>query len=214
MKQKSPRASDQIPIPPNLQKKLEEFRGRLWSVKIAEGALAGIVGLGISYLAVFVMDRFIDTPAWVRWAILLLGVAVPALGIPLRWHNWVWKQRTLEQVARVLRRRYPRLGDQLLGIVELAREQARGGSPQSSNSLVNAAMQQVDEKVKDQDFSDAVPNNHYRGWLTASFAVLGIAALALVMVSSAAQNALARWVTPWKAIQRYTLPNWSRSRKK
>ena len=139
-----------------------------------------------------------------RWAILLLGVAVPALGIPLRWHNWVWKQRTLEQIARVLRRRYPRLGDQLLGIVELAREQSRGGSPQSSGALVKAAMNQVDEKIKDKDFSDAVPNNHYGRWLTASLAVIAVAVLAMVLVSSAAQNALARWVTPWKAIQRYT----------
>ncbi len=194
---------EDIPIPPNLQRKLEEFRNRLWSVKIAEGALAGIVGLGISYLFVFTIDRFIDTPNWVRLLILAIGVAVPAIGIPLRWHNWVWKQRTLEQVARLLRKRHPRLGDQLLGIVQLAREQS-AGTASHSNALVDAAMQQVDEKVKDADFSDAVPENRYGLWMAATIGVLAIAGLALLFVSNAAQNAMARWITPWKNVDRYT----------
>lgn len=195
--------SDSLPIPPGLQRKLEEFRSRLWSVKIAEGALAGIVGLGLSYLFVFCIDRFVDTPAWLRWTILSVGIAVPALGLPLRWHQWVWKQRSLEQVAKLLRRRYPRLGDQLLGIVELARQQAGTGQKESS-TLVAAAMKQVDEKVRDKSFDDAVPENHYGKWLAASFVVLAIGGLAMVLVSDAAQNALGRWVTPWKQIDRYT----------
>ncbi|MEM7602415.1 MAG: hypothetical protein AAF357_13480, partial [Verrucomicrobiota bacterium] len=84
------RTPDQIVIPPALQRKLEEFRSRLWSVKIGEGALAGIAGLLFSFIVVFAIDRFIDTPIWVRALILLAGFAVPAIGIPLRYHRWVW----------------------------------------------------------------------------------------------------------------------------
>jgi len=199
------RGPSEIPIPPHLQKKLESFRGQLWSVKIAEGALAGIVGLAVSYLTVFAMDRLVDTPQWLRWVILLSGVAVPALGIPLRWHRWVWKQRTLEQIARLLRHRYPRLGDQLLGIVELAHASQESDSPSAhSRTLVSAAMQQVDARVKDRDFSDAVPENHYRAWMVATLVFLTISFSALFLVSAAARNALTRWVTPWKLIPRYT----------
>ena len=112
--------SEKLSIPPVLQEKLEEFRSRLWAVKIGEGALAGIAGLILSFLVVFCIDRFIGTPIWLRVLLLVLGFAVPAIGIPLRYHRWVWSKRSLGQIARVLRKRYPKLGGELLGIVDLA----------------------------------------------------------------------------------------------
>ena len=60
-----------LPLPPRLEQKLEQFRERLWSVKIAEGALAGLVGLGVSFFLVFILDRVLDTPTSLRasvWA--------------------------------------------------------------------------------------------------------------------------------------------------
>ncbi|MDF1862687.1 MAG: hypothetical protein P1U87_20895 [Verrucomicrobiales bacterium] len=190
----------ELPIPPNLKAKLEAFQQRLWSVKIGEGALAGLVGLGLSYLLVFILDRFFDTPTLVRFSILAIGFAVPAIGLPLRWHRWVRQQRTLEQIARLLKKRYPRLGDELLGIVELAR------SPSGNNSpvLVEAAMKQVDQRIADQDFDDAVPSNRYGTWLASSLSVLALAGLLIFLVNNAAENAMARWISPWKAVERYT----------
>ena len=193
--------SEKIDIPPLLREKLEEFRTRLWSVKIGEGALAGIAGLIFSFLTVFILDRFFDTPLWLRWLIFFLGAAVPAIGIPIRYHRWVWQKRSLGQIARVLRKRYPRLGDELLGIVDLARESKDLGH---SQSLIAAAMGQVAEKVKDRDFSDAVPENHYGKWLAFSGGLAGLTALLVFFVSPAAQNSAARWLTPWRLIERYT----------
>lgn len=188
-------------LPEGLQAKLEEFRSRLWAVKIAEGALAAIVGLAISYLVVFGLDRAFDTPGWLRALILIAGAAVLGLGLPLRWHKWVWKQRSLESVSKLLKLKFPRLGDQLLGIVELAK---RGDETAHSKTLVRAAMAQVDEKVRDQDFSNAVPDNHHRAWMVGAFAALGVAMLTVFFVSDAARNALSRWMMPWKDTDRYT----------
>ncbi len=190
--------SDSLDIPPVLQRKLEEFRSRLWSVKIGEGALAGIAGLAFSFLLVFLIDRFADTPVWLRGSILLLGAAVPAVLIPLRYHRWVWEKRSLEQIARVLRRRYPKLGDELLGIVELARDE------KGRSVLVTAAMRQVAERVSDHDFSDAVPENHYRKWFALTSAAVGFSVIASLVVANAAQSSLARWLTPWRLVERYT----------
>lgn len=192
--------SDDLPLPPRLQGTLERFRERLWSVKIAEGALAGILGLVLSYLLVFVLDRFFDTPAWLRALLLTAGFAVPALGLPLLWHRWVWRQRTLGDAARYLKRRYPKIGDELLGIVELAHHHPSD----QSQVLVTAAMRQVDERIGDRDFSDAVPLRRHRRRLRGALALLAVAGLLLVVVSDAARNTLARWVTPWKAVDRYT----------
>lgn len=199
-----------IALPAALQHKLEDFRSRLWSVKIAEGALAGIVGLGFSYLAVFAADRFVDTPAWARSLVLAAGAAVPALGLPLLWHRWVWRQQSLESVARLLRKRYPRFGDQLLGIVELAHREERKQRGQvkkfqgQSHSLVAAAMHQVDEQIRDRSFHEALPARHYGKWLAGAALALALAGIAFFAAGAAAENAFFRWATPWKAVERYT----------
>ena len=192
--------SGELPIPPNLKQKLEAFQSRLWSIKIAEGALAGLAGLGVSYLLTFILDRLFDTPTLFRAIILLAGFAIPAIGLPLRWHRWIRQQKSLKQIARLLRRKFPRLGDELLGIVELSDSQ----NGNNSRVLVEAAMKQVDERVANRELDDAVPDNHYRTWLTGALAVISLAASLTVFVSDAAQNTLARWVSPWKPVDRYT----------
>jgi hypothetical protein len=189
-----------LPIPDRLAGKLAGFQERLWSVKIAEGALIACAGLACSYLVVFLLDRVFDTPTWLRVILLLLGTGVPALCLPLRWRRWVWQQRSLEQTARLLKRAFPRLGDELLGIIELA----HGGSASQSRVLVEAAMRHVDERAAPRDFSTAVPAKFYQRWVLAAGVALGLVALFAVISFAASSNALARWLTPWKAVDRYT----------
>lgn len=187
-------------LPPILESKLADFRRRVWVVKVLEGILAGLVGLLTSWLVLFVLDRFIDTPSWIRWTLMLGGSAVLGLGLPLKWHRWVWRQRQLEDAARLLKRTFPRLGDQLLGIVELSRHE----DASRSERLVQAAMAQAADAVKDKDFTNAVPEaRHARwGWALAGAAVLSIAAA--FGVPEAAWNAAQRWAMPWKNIERFT----------
>jgi hypothetical protein len=190
------------PLPPILATKLADFRRRVWVVKLTEGLLAALFGLALSFLLVFTLDRFLETPAWLRLALLIAGAAVLGLGLPLKWHRWVWRQRRLEDAARLLRRTFPRLGDQLLGIVELARvDHAAAGR---SERLVEAAMAQAAEAVKDKDFTHAVPEARHRQWGWAAAAACAVAVLAFALVNDAARNAFARWLAPWRAIERYT----------
>jgi hypothetical protein len=190
-----------IDLPVGMRTKLESFRRRLWFIKLAEGILAGLFGFLLSYLLVFSLDRLYDTPTWLRTLILLLGVLGLGIWFPLKWHRWVWSTRQLEQVARLLRRRFPRLGDQLLGIVELAhseREQHR------SEALCRAAMRQVDQEARKQDFDDAVPSPRHRFWAWSLVVPVLLVLGALVLVPAAGTNALVRWLTPWKNTPRYT----------
>ena len=149
----------QLELPEAMRAKLEQFRRRVWLVKIAEGLLAAVFGLAISYLLVFALDRVWDTPAVLRLAILIGGAAGLGILFPLKCHRWVWRQRHLEQVARLLKHRFPRLGDQLLGIVELAKSESE---QQRSGALVRAAMAQVDKATRDRDFTDGVPHPRHR----------------------------------------------------
>ncbi len=187
-------------LPPILESKLADFRRRVWVVKVLEGILAGLVGLLGSWLVLFVLDRVMETPSWMRWTLMLGGSAVLGLGLPLKWHRWVWRQRQLEDAARLLKRTFPRLGDQLLGIVELSRHE----DASRSERLVQAAMAQAAEAVKDKDFTHAVPEARHARW---AWALAGAALLTLAAalgVPEAAWNAAQRWAMPWKNIERFT----------
>ena len=187
---------------PILESKLAQFRRRVWAVKLAEGLLAALVGIGVSYLLVFALDRMWETPGWVRLAILILGAATLCIGVPLKWHTWVWRQRRLEDAARLLRRTFPQLGDQLLGIVELARmDHAAAGR---SERLVQAAIAQAADAVKDRDFTHAVPDPRHRHWAWAAAGVLTLALLGFIVTGDAARNAFARWIAPLGHVPRFT----------
>lgn len=189
-------------LPPLLEAKLAHFRKRVWIVKLTEGLLAAAFGLALSYLVVFALDRMMETPVWLRASLLAAGAAGLGLGLPLKWHRWVWRQRRLEDAARLLRRTFPRLGDQLLGIVELAHREA--GATGQSERLVQAAMEQAAEAVKDKDFSHAVPEARHFQWGWAAGVAALLAAAALVVVPEAAWNAMARWAMPWRQVERFT----------
>lgn len=189
-------------LPPILESKLADFRKRVWVVKLTEGVLAGIVGVYLSYLALFCLDRVMETPMWIRGTLMLAGTAVLAVGLPLKWHKWVWRQRRLEDAARLLRWKFPRLGDQLLGIVELARLES--GEAGRSERLVQAAMAQTTEAVKDRDLREAMPDRLLKRWTWAMVTLFVVFLTLDYAMPEASMNALARWLMPWRNIERFT----------
>jgi hypothetical protein len=191
-----------LALPPILESKLSDFRAQVRSVKLTEALLAALSGIALSYLIIFVADRFTETPLAVRCIICLLGATTAVIGIPLKWYRWVWKQRRLEDAARLLRRTFPRLGDQLLGIVELAR--GNGLPTGHSDRLVRAAMEQAAEVVKDRDFRNAVPESTHTQWALRTLFIALLCAGAWIYSSDAARNALVRWAMPWKDSERFT----------
>ena len=189
-----------LSLPPLLESKLSAFLHRVWRLKLLEGTLRAVAALSTCYLLVLGLDRLMETPAALRGFLLAAGAAALLLGLPFQAYRWIWKQRSLEDAARLLRRSFPKLGDQLLGIVELT----RASDSARSERLVQAAIQQATDAVKDKDFSQAVPNPSHRFWAAATSALLALSFLALGTIPEAAQNAFARWLKPWEPIERYT----------
>ena len=194
-------SNQHLELPPRMRLQLETFRRRVWTVKLAEGLLAAAFGLILSYLVVFFLDRLWDTSAALRSLILFTGTAGLAIWFPLKCHRWVWRTRRLEQVARLLRHKFPGLSDQLLGIVELVQSDLE---QERSAALCQAAMRQVDEEARQRDFSDAMPNPRHHRWAWAAGVTLAAALVALIVVPAAGRNALVRWLMPWKQTERYT----------
>ena len=188
-------------IPAGMKSKLESYQQSVRRVKLAEGILAALFGLLLSYILVFALDRVMETPGWLRGLILVTGSLGLGLFFPLKCHKWIWGTRRMEQVAKLLRHKFPRTSDQLLGIVELARSDAEQSR---SPVLVQAAMNQVDESIKDRDFSNAVPNARHRRWAWAAAIPALLIAGAIVFSQAATSNAFVRWLMPWKETERYT----------
>jgi hypothetical protein len=191
---------DRLQLPESLRDQLLAFRRRVWTIKMVEAGAAAIFGLLIAFLIMFVVDRVWETPDWVR-GVLFISSWVGFALLPLAIYRWIWRNRKLEQLARLLSRKHPQIGDQLLGIIELAHddsEQAR------SRALCAAAIQQVADDALPRDFRGAVPNPRHRlwGWLLAAPALVSIGLLSVC--PDAAKNALARLMSPWRDTARYT----------
>ena len=190
-----------IKIPPRMKAALERYQKRVWTIKLAEGVLAAIFGILVSYIIVFCLDRVFDTPTLLRVLILGAGMVGMVFLLPMKYYNWVWKHRQLEGVARLLQQKFPRFGDHVLGIVELARNRE---DQLSSPTLVEAAMRQVDAEVARHNLADAVPKPRHRHWAYAAALPLALVVIGTVAIPATSWNTFARWLTPWRDVPRYT----------
>ncbi|MDB5345906.1 MAG: hypothetical protein JWP89_4283 [Schlesneria sp.] len=187
-------------LPEALQTQLHEFRHRVWTIKSIEAACGAVFGVFISYLAVFSLDRMVDTPGPVRMGIFLLAVGGCAF-VPVYLHRWIWCHRRFEQLARLVSRKLPLIGDQLLGIIELVRSESE---QQRSRALVEAAVAQVAVETGKRDLQAAIPNPRHRFWAWMAVVPAAVAILMLCLFPAAATNAWARFAAPWQSVPRYT----------
>lgn len=189
-----------LEIPESLASQLSALRKRVWATKLTEAAAAAVGGVGIAYLAVFAMDRIGATPAWARGIATIAAVAACGL-IPYCLHRWVWNKRRFHHLARMLSRRLPQVGDQLLGVIEISEsdsEQAR------SRELCQAAIEQVAQDVSKRNLNDAVPFSYFRTRLGVAAMTLAIVGGLFAAFPEAASNAWSRFLAPWQQIARYT----------
>ncbi len=192
----------QVVIPEALRLQLDDFRRHLWRVKIMEAIAAGVIGLLVSFLLVYGLDRVWQTPGWVRLGILLAGVSLFTVFAPYWLHRWVWRQRRESQLARLISRRYPGLGDRLLGVIEL--QDQLGNADTLSPRLREAAMEAVAIEAGRRKLDEALPPQRHRRWALAALCLAGISAAAFTLTPRAGFNALQRWLMPLSNTERYT----------
>lgn len=194
------RIQGRLELPESLRTQLDEFRRRVWSVKMAEAACVAAFVVAVAFLSLYGLDRVWETPGWPRvtlFVVALLGCAA----VPISLHRWVWRNRRPEQLAVLLSRKHPHLGDQLLGVIELVHsdsEQSR------SRALCEAAIEQAAHDARSRDFRDSVPNPRHRLWAGLLVVPALIVAGLVAYAPAAASNAWARLIAPWGNTPRYT----------
>lgn len=194
--------NSKVVIPEALRLQLDDFRRHLWRVKILEAIAAGVIGLLVSFLLVYGLDRFFQTPGWLRLGILLAGISLFTVFAPIWLHRWVWRQRRETQLARLIARRYPGLGDRLLGVIELQNQE--GNADTLSPRLREAAMEAVAAETGKRKLDEALPPQRHLQWALAACALAAIAVAAFLMAPRAGFNALQRWLMPLSNTERYT----------
>ena len=191
-----------VVIPEGLRRQLIDFRRDLWRIKVLESAIAGVIGLVFSFLLVYGLDRIWQTPGVVRLGILLGGSSLFAVFAPFWLHRWIWKHRREAELARLIARRYPGLGDRLLGVIEL--QSQSGNADTLSPRLRAAAMEAVAAEAGKRKLNEALPPPKHRRWGLVAVLLIAGAATALVVTPRAGLNALQRWLMPFSDTERYT----------
>jgi len=188
-----------LEIPSTLKSQLDDFRRRVWQIKLTEAAAVAIFAVLTAFLCVFALDRLWDTPRPLR-TVVFLAMWGACMIIPWYVHRWIWSQRRPDQLARLLGKKLL-LGDHLLGIIELVRSESE---QKRSQQLCEAAIVQVAEEAQSKNFRDAEPETRHRMWSV----LAGLAAVVVfcltIFAPAASSNAWARLLTPWTDTPRYT----------
>ena len=189
-----------LALPESLRRQLDAFRRTVWTIKAIEAVCGAVFGVLVAWLLLFLLDRLCDTSAAVRWA-LFAAVVASCAAIPVAFHRWIWSHRGLDSLARLIARRFPSLGDQLLGIVEIVRNRSE---QDRSRALCEAAIRQVAESAGRCDLREAVPRPRHRLWAWLAAVPLAVAVALPLVVPSAAANTWARLLSPWRLVERFT----------
>lgn len=196
------KSPEPTPIPESLQRQLVAFRRHLWRIKVFEAIAAGFVGLLVSFLLVYGLDRVWVTPGWARLVILVGGTSLFAVFAPYWLHRWVWRHRREAQLARLIARKFPGLGDRLLGVIELQDQNEREDS--LSPRLRGAAMEAVAAEAGRRSLEEALPPRRHWRWGLALMLLTGGTAAVLTLTPRAGVNAFKRWLMPLSNTERYT----------
>lgn len=192
-------------IPEALEKKFHGLERRLWWVDTVLALSGALISLIVSYAVLFVSDRFWDTPAWLRVSVTVAGWGL-ALFFAWSWlRHWWWQRRDAKDLSGIVQKHYRRLGDRLLGIVELADETKRPANV--SPALCRAAIRQVSDEAVQFDFRQAVATRRPRLFAMGALVLILIMLAPWLLVPEASWNTLHRWLWPGGATPRYTFVN-------
>ena len=191
-----------VELPAALRQQFEVLERRLWRVDTIIAVCGALGGLVLSYTLLFISDRFWDTPAALRALFTALGLGVAAYFILFWVRHWVWNRRDSRALATLVQRHYPRLGDNLLGIVELADGEKRPANV--SEELCRAAIEQVSGQAIRYDFKSVISLRKANLCFAAATLLAAVITLSAVRVPDASWNAFVRWIWPGSKVERFT----------
>ena len=191
----------QVDIPDNLRRKLASLERKLFVVDTAI-ALSGVVaGLVVSWMLLYLSDRFWATSVTYRFAFTLAGVGVAAFFVWPWVRHWILKRRDRRVLAAIVQQKHRKLGDRLVSAVELSDQKQR---PENvSEVLCRAAIEQIDREAQRYSFNEAVATRKPLVRSLMAILILFLLVITVDYTPDASSNALKRWA-PFSSEERYT----------
>ena len=191
-----------LTLPAALTRQFDNLRHRLWRFDALVAASGAAGSLLLAWMLQFASDRLWDTPVALRIFIALCGWAGFAFFAWRYGSRWIWRRPSVRALAITVQKCHRRLGDRLLGIVELSDPAARPSN--FSPELCRAAIDQVAGEASAFDFDRAAGERRPRQWLSGFLALAFVALLIAWCAPGAGWNALLRWLWPAAGVARYT----------
>jgi hypothetical protein len=195
--------NETVRLPDSLERQFGALRRRLWQWETALTACRALGALVVSYLVLLLSDRFWDTPAVTRTALNLVATGI-ALFCLAQWaRRWWFKPPDKRELAVRVQTRFRRLGDRLLGIVELAEEHQHTAA--FSPDLYRAAIRQVSAEAEKYDFLAAIDLRKLKAFMAGGLGLLLLAAFPWALSPLLGRSTLERWLLPFKSLPRFSL---------
>jgi hypothetical protein len=189
-------------LPEPLLLQFRAFEKRLRRLETVTAVGGALLGLAATFGLLYASDRLWETPGWVRLLLSVAGAAAVSWGGVFWFKRWVVARRGPRDLARLIQRGMPEVGDRLLGVVELT---DGSGLPEGvSPALARAAIAQVGRQAERVDFQRAAASRLPRRIALASAALVAVAAVPFVFAPNAARNALQRLFNPLGDVRRFT----------
>ncbi|HEY1171713.1 MAG TPA: hypothetical protein VGH19_10105 [Verrucomicrobiae bacterium] len=194
-------------LPDSLRAQFATLERALWRKETTVALAAAGVTLLVSMLVLFISDRIWDTPRAIRLVLTLGGIGLGGWLVQRWWSLWYWRRRDLRAFSKIVQKHHRRLGDRLLGVVELA-EQTELPEGMSA-ALCRAAIRQVTEDAAKMDFTEAVDFRPARKLVMGAGIAASIIVLLALIAPMAVGNSLKRWFMPASEAPRYTFVKWN-----
>lgn len=164
--------------------------------------LVSLINIIFCYIAFFISDRLWDTPKILKIFLFLLSFSGLALFTPYWLVKWLYLKRTPLQLASLLEKTLPSIGDKLKGAIELSTQ--TNADSNTSDRLKQAAINQISERVSSLDLNDYLPRHRLKSLSVIFVCFTCITVTFKITMPDAFNNALHRLFAPFSDIDRFT----------
>ncbi len=197
------KSHNEISLPESLKGQFAALERRLWKVETATAICVGLLGVFGSFALLFLADRFFETPVALRAALFVAAIAIIILAA-VRWSfRWIFLRRDWKALSSIVQKKFRRLGDRLLGIVELSSESKHDAN--YSPELYRAAIHQVADETAQFDFREAVETRLTKRLMVATIVLAALVLIPSLLIPALGKNVIHRWIAPLAVVPRYTL---------
>ena len=162
----------------------------------------GLAGLLVTYVMLFVLDRFVNTPVWARALLTGIGAALAAWFAQGWARNWLWTRRGPTQLAKLLQKHF-----RVSAIVFRGSSNSRRmrNCPPMCRLPCSVRRSGRSRRIRESiSLRKRLRDKPARRWALAGISAAALTAAPFVFAPRAATNALERWAMPWAGIERYT----------